>query len=123
MGEIEKKILTNILDEISTIADLEYQYRVWIKGIGPDCHFYDDVICNFFGPANHVISNYPLYGISKKQNDCLIFFYTIFESFNNAQLGEPFEFIATPGWQQVVDEAKKVLEAFNYIKPDVQDLL
>jgi len=121
MGEIEKKVLTNILDEIMIIADLEYQYRVWIKGIGPDCHFYDDVICNFFSPANDVISNYALYGISKKQNDYLIFFYMIFESFNDSHLEEPFEFIETPAWQHVVNEAKKVLEAFSYNRPHTRD--
>lgn len=116
MGEIEERILDNILDELSIIADLEYQQRVWVQVIGPECHFYDDVICNFFGPAKDVTSEYLRYGINKKQNEYLKYFYAIFESFCDSHLGEPFEFIDSPEWQLIVDEAKKVLEAFDYKK-------
>lgn len=57
MGEIEGIILENILDEIRIIADLEYQRRVWVQGIGPECHFYDDVVCNFFWSAKDIIND------------------------------------------------------------------
>lgn len=114
MGEVEDKILDNIIDELSIIADLDYQHRVWVQGIGPECHFYDDVICNFFGPANDIISDYKRYKITEKQYNYLRFFYGVFENFTDSHLGEPFEFIETPEWQHVVDEAKKLLTAFKY---------
>ena len=116
-------ILKDFLRLISLISDKELQMRVWIKGIGPECIDFDETCERFFLGGVDVIKNYKDYGITEHQEKLLTSLEKIFDAFIEDHLEEPIEFINTPEWQQVVDKAKKVLEAFNYIRPDFQDLL
>ena len=116
-------ILKEFLRLISHISDKEFQMRVWIKGIGPECIDFDETCDHFFIGGVDVIKNYKDYGITEHQEKLLTSLEKIFDAFLDDHLEEPIEFINTQEWQRVVDEAKKVLEAFNYIRPDFQDLL
>ena len=40
--EDKNYILHQHIRLISCISDKEYQIRVWIKGIGPECHDFDE---------------------------------------------------------------------------------
>ncbi len=117
------RILQQFLTLISDISDKEFQMRVWIKGIGPECIDFDETCDYFFVEGVDVIKNYKDYGITEHQEKLLTSLQKIFDAFLEDHLEEPIEFINTPEWQHVIDEAKKVLEAFNYIRPDFQDLL
>ena len=124
MGLDRNYILQRFLGLISDISDKEFQMRVWIKGIGPECIDFDETCSYFFHEGVDVIKNYKDYGITEHQEKLLTSLEKFFDAFiEDHFLEEPIEFINTPEWQQVVDEAKKVLEAFNYIRPDFQDLL
>ena len=116
-------ILKDFLRLISDISDKEFQMRVWIKGIGPECIDFDETCSYFFHEGVDVIKNYKDYGITEHQEKLLTSLEKIFDAFLEDHLEEPIEFINTQEWQHVVDEAKKVLKAFNYIRPDFQDLL
>ena len=115
-------ILQQFLRLISHISDKEFQMRVWIKGIGPECIDFDETCDYFFVEGVDVIKNYKDYGITEHQHEILEEFKILFRKFSNDN-DFPELFINSPEWQQVVDKAKKVLEAFNYIRPDVQDLV
>ena len=115
-------ILQRFLGLISDISDKEFQMRVWIKGIGPECIDFDETCERFFLGGVNVIKDYKDYGITEHQHEILEEFKILFRKFSNDN-DFPELFINSPEWQQVVDKAKKVLEAFNYIRPDVQDLL
>jgi hypothetical protein len=97
------------------ISDKDFQKRVWIKGIGPERIDYDETIEFFFADVAQIIHNYEEYGINENQYQLLKEFYHLLDDFSDKNY-IPFEFIDTPEWQHVVDEAKKVLEAFNYKK-------
>ena len=115
-------ILKDFLRLISDISDKEFQMRVWIKGIGPECIDFDETCERFFIGGIDVIKNYKDYGITEHQHEILEEFKILFRKFSNDN-DFPELFINSPEWQHVVDEAKKVLEAFNYIRPDFQDLV
>ena len=115
-------ILKDFLRLISRISDKEFQMRVWIKGIGPECIDFDETCERFFLGGVNVIKDYKDYGITEHQHEILEEFKILFRKFSNDN-DFPELFINSPEWQQVVDKAKKVLEAFNYIRPDFQDLV
>ena len=116
------RILQQFLTLISDISDKEFQMRVWIKGIGPECINFDETCDHFFIGGVDVIKNYKDYGITEHQHEILEEFKILFRKFSNDN-DFPELFINSPEWQHVVDEAKKVLKAFNYIRPDFQDLV
>jgi hypothetical protein len=105
-----KEALFRVIDHI---ADKEYQRRIWIMGLGPEVDDFDETVCNFVDPADDVIKNFKEYNLTKNQAQVLERFHEIFVAFANKN-DFPFEFIDTPEWQHVIDEAKKVLEAFHY---------
>ncbi len=45
---VRKRILKNFLDNLCCISDREYQVRVWIEGRGPECHNFDEAVCECF---------------------------------------------------------------------------
>lgn len=113
--DTKKQIIEGFLEVIQRLADLDFQKRTWVEGIGPDCDSFDDVVCDFIDPAKDIIKNYKEFGLTDQQHHILNRYYSIFVKFADKN-DYPSEFIDTPEWQQIVDEAKKVLEAFNYKK-------
>ena len=57
-------ILKDFLRLISRISDKEFQMRVWIKAIGPECIDFDETCDYFFHEGVDVIKNYKDYGIT-----------------------------------------------------------
>ena len=47
-----EQILISVLETIKDISDKEYQRRVWIEGRGPECHDFDEAVCDFFGDGD-----------------------------------------------------------------------
>jgi hypothetical protein len=109
-------ILKEFLRIIWHMSDKEFQKRIWIEGLGPECIDFDETCDYFFHQGVDIIENYKNYGVSKDQYKVLSRFRKILDDFSEHHPEEPFEFIDTPEWQHVVDEAKKVLEAFNFKK-------
>jgi len=64
-------ILKDFLRLISRISDKEFQMRVWIKGIGPECIDFDETCDYFFVEGVDVIKNYKDYGITEHQHEIL----------------------------------------------------
>ena len=108
--------LNEYLRSISSIADLEYQERVWINNQGPECQAYDDAVCDFFDIGDPILDEYQNFGISKSQYQILKQFRDQFEAFADADDRPylPEEFIDTPEWDEITKMAKEVLQAFHY---------
>ncbi len=114
-----KYILNEFLNNISGISDVEYQKRVWIRGEGPECDDFTETVCHFFDDGDPIINNYKNYGISDGQYHLLVNFRNNFEAFCDGPGLEyylPQNFIDTPEWSKIMEEAKEVLVAFNYDK-------
>ena len=113
--KIRKQILEGFLDNIYRISDKEYQKRVWIEGRGPECHDFDEAVCDFIHEGDSIIENYRDFGIKENQNRLLIEFREKFKKFSDEN-DFPQEFIDTPEWKKIMELANEVLKAFNYEK-------
>ncbi len=109
--EVAKKMLNNTLQAIQWISDKEYQKRVWIGGEAPND--FDETACYFFDNGDPVLNEYEKCGITKTQYQSLKQFRDKFENFSDKHSYEPL-FIDTPEWNEIVEEAKQVLKAFDY---------
>ena len=89
------RILQQFLTLISDISDKEFQMRVWIKAIGPECIDFDETCDYFFVEGVDVIKNYKDYGITEHQEKLLTSLEKIFDAFIDDHLEEPIEFINT----------------------------
>lgn len=113
--EDREYILKEHLRNIAGISDIEYQKRVWIKGLGPECDDFTETVCHFFDDGDPILSNYKEYNISENQYIILNKFRELFKKFADSH-DSPEEFIDTPEWGEIMKMAKEVLEAFNYKK-------
>jgi hypothetical protein len=115
--KIRKQILEEFLYNLYIISNKSYQKRVWIETKGPEVHSFDNAVCDFFDLGEYIFDNYKGYNITKSQQKLLNEFRKKFENFvdgNRPYL--PKEFIDTPEWQQIMNLAKDVLDAFDYQK-------
>lgn len=117
---IKFNILKELLGVIYNISDAEYQERVWVKGLGPECSNFDETMCNFFDDYNaeEVVKNYKDYGISQKQYKVLLKFYNTLREYSDKtpETVNDHEVLSDSDWYKIQEMAKKVLEAFDYEK-------
>lgn len=115
--EIDRKqVIKYLLQNISWISDKDYQKRVWIEGIGPECYSYDDAVNGFFGDGEPVLKNYENYGLNARQYNLLKKFRDEFKIFSDENPSWPPLWIDSPEWAQIMERAKEVLVIFNYKK-------
>lgn len=105
-----EQVLTAFVRVIDHLADKEYQKRAWIKGEEAD---FDETCCIFFGLGDSIIEDYKDFEITEKQCKMLKKFRDQFRAFSDEN-DLPQEFIDTPEWANIIDSAKRVLQAFNY---------
>lgn len=110
-----KQILKSCLDIIHGISDKEYQVRVWIEEKGPEVDDFDETVCNFFQDCDGILDKYKEFGLTDRQYLLLKDFRDNFEVFADDNVWPP-EFIDSPRWTKITEQAKAVLEAFNYAK-------
>lgn len=108
-------ILNEFLGEISRIADKEYQKRIWIRGEGPECGDFDEVVCRYSSSIDSIFKESKEYGISDMQLNILKKFHKEFEKFWQEN-DLPQLFIDTPEWTKITLMANEVLQAFDYQK-------
>ena len=110
-----ENILNFVLKKISDIANREYQERVWIRGEGPECDDFTETVCHFLDEGENVLDKYNEFDLTDSQYNTLKKFRDDFKVFSD-KYNEAFEFIDTPEWAEIIEKAKIVLRAFNYIK-------
>jgi CRISPR/Cas system CSM-associated protein Csm2 small subunit len=108
-----KQIMTTFLRMIHHISDREYQKRIWILGLGPECDSFTETVCNFFDFADPILANHKRYNISEDQYQLLLKFHDEFRRVSE-KYEVPQEFIDTPDWDKVRAMAQEVLKAFHY---------
>lgn len=111
--------MQNLLYTISVIADPDYQYRIWVKGLGPEVDSFEERMCRFFESIEFALPNYKKYGVSKEQYQLLIEFRDALEIFCDSVpeiVDEEKEILPNPEWHKIQNFAKKVLKAFDYKK-------
>ena len=101
------------LEEVSSIADKEYQRRVWIQGKGPECDDFDEAVCRYSNAADSIFEEYKECGVSDAQMDLVKKFHEEFKKFWKEN-DLPQLFIDIPEWTKITLMAKEVLHAFSY---------
>jgi hypothetical protein len=110
-----KQILEEFLANLYRISNKEYQKRIWIEGQGPECHNFDEAVCDFFGDGDPIIENYKDFGVTERQCYLLLKFRDKFMDFSDEN-DYPQLFIDTPEWEKITKMAKEILLAFDYQK-------
>jgi len=115
---IRKQILESFIENIVYISDKDYQKRVWVEGCGPECHDFDEAVCDFFDLGESIFDSHKDYGISDSQYDLLIKFRNEFEAFLVGPRRNylPEKFLESPEWKKIMEMAKEILQAFHYQK-------
>lgn len=104
-----------LFEELESLADKDYQRRVWIGGEGPD---FDEAVIRFSEVIDSIFEKAEKIGVSDSQLQILKKFYNEFQKFSDDN-DLPQLFIDTPEWTRITLMAKEVLKAFNYRSPHV----
>lgn len=114
--ETKNYVIQRLLKNIYSISDTEYQRRVWIRGEGPECSDYGETVCNFFSCMRGIISHCDEYHFTHDQLAALLKFQKDFDYFelNYECPMDCFEDEDNPEWAKIREEAKEVLQTFNY---------
>ena len=112
-----KEILEGFLDNLQRISDREYQIRIWIEGRGPECHDFDEAVCDFFGDSDSILEHYKDFGLTKAQQWALKNFRDRFKAFSDEN-NLPQEFITSQEWEEITNLAKDLLKMFGYQKKE-----
>ncbi len=113
-----RQILRCFLETIAEISDKDFQERIWIKGLGPECSSFDEAICHFFDDGEDILLNYKKYNISNSQYQLLLILCKRIKKFSD-NIPERIEdkiIISEPEWHKIQKMAKKVLKSFNFKK-------
>ncbi len=114
MKEITKarqQILNNFLENLSGIANKDYQKRIWINAIGPECDDFEESFSDFFELGEYIFDNYKGYGLTDNQYHLLVSLRDELKAFSSKNIW-PEKFIDTPEWNKITEMAKDVLTAF-----------
>ena len=135
--EIRQAYMDNILlDSIRTIADLEYQRKLWIEGIPGLVGDWEETMCQFFDDASidDMLKEIdPNYGWSDKQieelwrlrNIVRVYSNNIYKELENKgeDYAYPKNILIDPRWHKVVACAKDTLKAFEGYKVPTDDMI
>lgn len=117
-GQNKKQILKSYIENISCIANKEYQERIWVRSEGTEYDDIDDTICDFFDD-DYVLKNYKEFGITETQYELIMNLYRTLRDFADKYNVYSFEnstesLINLPEWEKIMEMAKEVLKAFDY---------
>ncbi len=113
---VEKEcILENLLNALGDITNLSYQKRIWILGEGPEVDSFDDAVNDYFQWGDIVVADPEMFGLTELQRQSLRIFHQSFDHFADDN-NDPELFIDTPEWKEIMEMARKVLDAFGWKK-------
>jgi len=110
--------LKQFSEEVFILSSKEYQKRVWVEGIGPECDDYSESINRFFDSCEIILNHFEEFGLKKEQYNLLNLFFNKFDEFIQTNNDFPQEFINTPEWTKITEMAKEVLKAFHWKTSD-----
>ena len=101
-----------VKDVVSTLADTNFQQRVWARGEGPEVDSYDETINDFFDYYRSIKEDYKKYGLSEGEFEKIKHLEKrIREHSRASNMGYDEEIIAHPLWENVIKAAKDVKQA------------
>ena len=120
--EARRDIMQTYIKIISHVADREYQNRIWIRAVGPDCEDYDEFINYFFSESESIIKGYKNFGITDAQCLLLAKFIKEIENFDRSDRDRlPEQFLRSAAWKKIMGIANDILKAFGKELPVVAE--
>jgi hypothetical protein len=116
MKEKESQWLLCLLEAIYNVSDKNYQQRVWVEALGPECDDFSETANFVLGDGRAILKHYWDFNITEQQRDLLTAFLKDFDHFSRTVAREHPEgdFIDSPEWTHVTEMAKEVLQAFHW---------
>lgn len=113
-----QQILRTFLETIFEISNKEFQEKIWIKGLGPECSSFEEAICHFFDEGEPIMKKYKTYNIGNDQYQKIIILNDKLRKFldKTPMLVHEENIIFDPEWIEIREKAIDVLKAFNYKK-------
>jgi hypothetical protein len=111
--------MENFLLKTFAISSKDFQRRVWIQGIGPECDDFDENVIVFFQYSEWLLQEPDKYRLNSNQVKLikrLVEKYAAFCDKSDLDLDYymPERFIDFPEWTEITEIAKKVIDSFNY---------
>ncbi len=115
-SSIEKRnIMELMLDTIGRMADEQYQWRIWVRGEGPEVDSFDEAL-DTYSPLQELVLGQPdTFGLTTSQFQSLREYQNKLSAFVDKN-DFPELFIDTPEWKEIMVLADKVLDAFGWNK-------
>ena len=111
MESRKKHKVLAVLELVQRVSDTNYQIRVWIKGMGPECNDFDETVNFFFDLEVGLVEKYEEYEMTDQQRDIFKKFRDLFDEFSeDHDFGPHFDVIK---WDVIVGLATDVLKAFH----------
>ena len=100
---IDRIFMKKFLNEsLRPIMDRDYQIRIWVKGMGPECSSLDEAFENLSGDLELIDKDYKSYGISEEEYKILKNLEKEFDHFYyNTNFENDSEIIDSPVWNKV----------------------
>jgi hypothetical protein len=116
MNESYKNIFRNFLKYVQGVADKEYQMRIWVQALGPECDDFSETANYILADGDLILRKYNDFNLTEKQRSLLTTFLKEFDQFAYTIACEHPEgdFIDSPEWTHVTEMAKEVLQAFHW---------
>ncbi len=114
----KQQILKCFLETVAEISDEDFQERIWVKGLGPECSSFEEAICHFFDDGEPILKNYKEFKITDKQYEEVIQLCDELQKYCDKVpvVVNDQEVLEDPEWGKIIKIAKEVLEAFDYKK-------
>ena len=110
-------LLLHLFEAIEEVSDAEYQVRIWVKGEGPECSSFVEVMCSFFddAQAGYVLENHKEFGLSPEQTKALetLFFALSEYSKNTPDIMLDADVVKDPKWIEIQHIAKNTVVVFE----------
>jgi predicted nucleotide-binding protein (sugar kinase/HSP70/actin superfamily) len=108
-----KQIMTTFLLAISRLADEDYQKRIWIQELGPECEDYADFINYFLYEGREILKDPLNFNLKSNQLAKLKQLQKEVEEFNKKNSTCPEKFTSCFDWKKIINTAKEFLKSFN----------
>ena len=108
---------------VESLANQDYQRRVWIENKDPEVNSFDETIAEYSEFAGVVLTNPILYPLTTVQECVLRSLTAILRNFCKNELDSDYiyeleYFIDSAEWRKIFEQATRVLKVFGYLASD-----
>lgn len=118
MKDTHSFVLNFLRDVVETLADVDYQKRVWVKGEGPECDSFDETINDFFYYYESIVKRKEIREIKENEIQLIKKLKNEIDTFDTdiPWDGTDEGVLSNPGWPRVVNAAEELSKQLRRFK-------